>query len=111
MATGLDDSQGIDAVIGVPAPVDAEGGVVGRTTRLPGREGSRPRRHSRRRPGFPSLSRTMPISLRWRRLWPGAAEGARHLLYIEASTWIGVGLVIDGRLYTAAAEVPARSPT
>ena len=49
--------------------------------------------------------------MRWRRFWPGAAEGARHLLYIEASTWIGVGLVIDGRLYTAATEVPARSPT
>lgn len=98
-AAGLDESRVVGGAIGVPAPIGSEGGVVGLTTLLPGWRGYRPADALGAILGFPVLVENDANLSALAEVVAGAAEGLRHVLYVEASAWIGAGLMIDGHLY------------
>ena len=88
--------------IGSTGPIDPETGVFGEVGTLPGWRGS---------PLAPDLERAFGVPARVENdadaaalgeaAW-GAGRGSRTLVYVTVSTGIGVGLLLDGRIYRGA---------
>jgi predicted NBD/HSP70 family sugar kinase/biotin operon repressor len=92
-----------DSVIGVgmglPGPISASQQTVGSTSILPGWVGVNAAREMERRLGFPvSVENDANLGALAEHVW-GAGRGARDVAYIKASSGIGAGLIIDGRLH------------
>jgi glucokinase len=100
----LDESgRTVDGIgVGSTGPIDPETGVYGDVGTLPGWQGS---------PLAADLEREFGVSVAVENdadaaalgeaAW-GAGQGARSLLYVTISTGIGVGIILDGRLYRGA---------
>jgi len=101
----LDESgRSVDGIgVGSTGPIDPETGVYGEVGTLPGWQGS---------PLAADLEREFGVSVAVENdadaaalgeaAW-GAGRGAGSLLYVTISTGIGVGIILDGRLYRGAA--------
>jgi predicted NBD/HSP70 family sugar kinase len=99
---GLERKSVIGAGIGIPAPVDRTRNTTGSSTILPGWTGLRIASDMRDRLGMPvEIENDANLGALAEMTW-GAARECSNFAYIKASTGIGAGLVIDGRLLRGA---------
>jgi predicted NBD/HSP70 family sugar kinase len=92
----------IGAGVGVPAPIHLRTGTVGSSAILPGWNEVRVGEEFGSRLGLPvyvdnDANLAALAELHW-----GAGRDSSNLVYVTASTGIGAGIVIDGRLYRGA---------
>ncbi|MGB7758371.1 MAG: ROK family protein [Bryobacteraceae bacterium] len=100
----LDDSGRRLSGIGVGStgPIDPETGVYGEVGTLPGWRGSPLAADLEREFGVQvAVENDADAAALGEAVW-GAGRGARSLLYVTVSTGIGVGIILDGRLYRGA---------
>jgi glucokinase-like ROK family protein len=85
--------------LGLPGPIDAVTGAVGSSTILPGWVGVSPKREMAARVGLPvHVDNDANLGALGELVW-GAGQGLTDLAYLKASTGVGAGLVIGGRIY------------
>ena len=101
--SGVERGRVVGVGIGVPGPVDHAKGSVGSSTILPGWVGIRVAQEMEHRLCLPveidndaNLGALAELSV-------GAAQGASDVIYLKASTGIGAGLIIGGRLHRGVA--------
>lgn len=99
---GVHSSSVIGVGMGVPGPVDHRTGRVGSTSILPGWLGFRAADEMSRRLSLPVVvDNDANIGALAEASW-GAARGCENVAYIKASSGIGAGLVLGGRLHRGA---------
>ncbi|HEV2036174.1 MAG TPA: ROK family transcriptional regulator [Candidatus Dormibacteraeota bacterium] len=92
----------IGAGIGIPGPVDRVRGTVGSSTILPGWVGLRIGAEMTERLGLPvEIENDANMGALAELTW-GAGRDCSNFAYIKASTGIGAGIVIDGKLLRGA---------
>jgi predicted NBD/HSP70 family sugar kinase len=99
---GVQIDHVIGAGLGVPAPIHLSTGTVGAAAILPGWDQVRVANEMSARLGLPvhldnDANLAAIAELHW-----GAGREASDLLYVTASTGIGAGLVVGGRLFRGA---------
>jgi glucokinase len=88
--------------IGSTGPIDFETGIYGEVGTLPGWQGSPLAGDLERRFGLPvAVENDADAAALGEAVW-GAGRGSRSLLYVTISTGIGVGILLDGKLYRGA---------
>jgi predicted NBD/HSP70 family sugar kinase len=98
---GVDRSRVIGAGLGLPGPIH-EDGVIGSSAILPGWVGVAAGEEIRRRLDIPvSVDNDANLGA-LAELKHGAGRGATDLVFIEVSSGIGAGLILNGRLYRGA---------
>jgi len=99
---GVERKSVIGAGIGVPGPVDRARGTAGSATILPGWTGVRIENEMQQRLGIPVvIENDANLGALAEMTW-GAGRECSSFAYIKASTGIGAGIVIDGRLLRGA---------
>jgi len=98
----VDRADVIGVGIGVPGPVDRARGLVGSATILPGWVGVRVAHEMQKQLELPveidndaNLGALAELSV-------GAAQGVQNVVYVKASSGVGAGLIIGGRLHRGA---------
>jgi predicted NBD/HSP70 family sugar kinase/biotin operon repressor len=100
---GLNRDAILGLGVGLPAPVDPVTGQVGSSSILPGWVGVPAAETVSAAFGVPVIvDNDANLGALAEMLW-GAAQGCEDLVYIKASTGIGAGLVMHGRVYRGAA--------
>jgi glucokinase len=99
LLSGVPFSQVIAIGIGAPSPVDMVNGIVSQAPNLPGWIDIPLKALMEKRLGLPvyvgnDANVTAQAEHRF-----GAGRGTRNMVYITASTGIGGGFILDGRLY------------
>ena len=99
---GLSRAEVIGVGLGLPGPIDMRSGRVGSSSILPGWVGVRAAEALASRLNLPvrvdnDANLGALAELNW-----GAATGYRNAAYLKASTGIGAGLIVDGRLFHGA---------
>lgn len=85
--------------LGMPGPIDAQTGAVGSSTILPGWVGVSPGQELRARLELPVyVDNDANLGALSELVW-GAGRGIGDLAYVKASTGVGAGLVIGGRVH------------
>ena len=98
---GVDRDEVVALGMGLPGPVHTTG-ELGDSTILPGWVGVRAGDALRTALGMPvSVDNDANLGALSESKW-GAGAGVRDLVYLKASTGIGAGLIIDGRLFRGA---------
>lgn len=93
-------SQDVSGVVmGIPSPVDRATGRVVSNNILPGWVNRAPARELRELIGLSIVLENDSNLAAYGEMTYGAARGVENLIYLKASTGIGAGLIIDGRLY------------
>jgi len=93
-------SQDISGVVmGIPSPIERANGRVVSNNILPGWVNRAPARELQRLIGLPVILENDSNLAAYGEMIYGAGQGFENLIYLKASTGIGAGLVIDGRLY------------
>lgn len=93
----------LGVAMGLPAPVDPVSGEVGSSSILPGWVGVPAAETLASALGLPVIvDNDANLGALAEMFW-GAARGCEDLVYIKASTGIGAGLVMHGRVYRGAA--------
>jgi predicted NBD/HSP70 family sugar kinase len=96
---GMDRSLILGVGMGLPGPVDADTGMIGSSTILPGWRDVTAARVMSDRLGLPvRVDNDANLGALAEHLW-GAGVGASDMVYIKVATGIGAGLVLGGRLY------------
>lgn len=99
---GVEPEAVIGCGMGVPGPVDHRTGRVGSTSILPGWLGIQAAEEMSRRLRLPVVvDNDANLGALAEASW-GAARGCDHVAYIKASSGIGAGLVLGGRLHRGA---------
>ncbi len=99
---GVRRASVIGAGIGIPGPVDRVRGTVGSATILPGWIGLRIDAEMKERLGLPvEIENDANMGALAELTW-GAGRDCSNFAYIKASTGIGAGIVIDGKLLRGA---------
>lgn len=89
--------------LGLPAPIDPETGQVGSSTILPGWVGVPAAEATWQQLGLPvAVDNDANLGALAEMTW-GAGRGTEELVYVKASTGVGAGLVLHGRIYRGAA--------
>jgi glucokinase len=88
--------------IGIPGPLDAASGVVHDAPHLPGWHELPARQLLSERLACPVAVHNDASLAGFAEWKAGAGQGSTHFIFITASTGIGGGLVLDGRLYAGA---------
>jgi predicted NBD/HSP70 family sugar kinase/biotin operon repressor len=96
---GPDRARVVGGGIGLPAPVNAHTGMVGPGNVLPKWADRHPAEELQQRLGLPVTVDNDANLGALAELEFGAAHGLSDLIYVKASTGIGAGLVLGGRLY------------
>jgi predicted NBD/HSP70 family sugar kinase len=100
---GLCRDKVIGVGIGIPGPVDRVHGTVGSASILPGWRGIRVGAAMEERLGLPvEIDNDANLGALGELTW-GAGRGCSNFTYIKASTGIGAGIVVDGKLLRGAA--------
>jgi len=86
--------------VGVPGPSDPDAGVLFTAPNLPGWRNVPLRDIIEKATGVKSFLINDANAAALGELYFGAAQGARHFIYITISTGIGGGVIIDGKIYT-----------
>ncbi|WP_207974589.1 ROK family transcriptional regulator [Parafrankia sp. BMG5.11] len=99
----VDRADVVGVGMGLPGPIDAVTGAVGSSAILPGWVGVPAAAQMSERLGLPvrvdnDANLGALAELHW-----GAGQGVRDLAYLKASTGVGSGLVIDGRVHRGGA--------
>jgi predicted NBD/HSP70 family sugar kinase len=92
-------SEVTGVVMGLPSPVVSGTGRVVTNSILPGWINHTPAVELQRRIRLPVVLDNDANLAALGEMTYGAATGVRNLIYVKASTGIGTGLVLDGRLY------------
>jgi predicted NBD/HSP70 family sugar kinase/biotin operon repressor len=96
---GIERERVVGVGMGLPGPIADEQQTVGSTSILPGWVGVNAADEMARRLGFPvSVENDANLGALSEYVW-GAGRGAPDVAYIKASSGIGAGLVIGGRLH------------
>ena len=99
---GVERSSVVGVGMGIPGPIDPESGELGSSTILPGWVGVRARQAMGERLGLEvSVDNDANLGVLSEWTW-GAAQGCANAVYLKASTGIGAGLILDGRLFHGA---------
>jgi glucokinase len=88
--------------IGSPGPLDIEAGVVASPPNLPGWDRIPLRQRIAEALGIPAVLENDANAAGLGEQRFGAGRGASHMIYVTASTGIGGGLILDGKLYHGA---------
>lgn len=91
------------AAASLPGPIDLEHGTVGSFSILRGWSNIDPARRLSDLLGLPVIIDNDANVAGYAEAQAGSALGCRHLLYVKASTGVGAGLILDGRIYRGAA--------
>jgi predicted NBD/HSP70 family sugar kinase len=91
------------AAASLPGPIDVQHGTVGAFSILRGWSSIDPVRRLSDRLGLPVIIDNDANAAAYAEVQAGTAVGCRHLLYVKASTGVGAGLILDGRIYRGAA--------
>jgi glucokinase len=103
IAEGGINSAGITGVgIAAPGPIDAHSGVVTAPPNLPGWKDVPLRQLIEDRLGLPTALENDANAAALAEHRFGAGRGTKHMLYVTASTGIGGGFILDGKLYAGA---------
>src|SRR4051812_36425023 len=96
---GIERERVVGVGMGLPGPIADEQQTVGSTSILPGWVGVNAADEMARRLGFPvSVENDANLGALAESFW-GAGRGASDVAYIKASSGIGAGLVVGGRLH------------
>jgi len=96
---GVDRDRVVGVGMGLPGPISDEQQTVGSTSILPGWVGVNAADEMARRLGLPvAVENDANLGALAEYVW-GAGRGAPDVAYIKASSGIGAGLVIGGRLH------------
>jgi len=96
---GIDRDRVVGVGMGLPGPISDEQQTVGSTSILPGWVGVNAADEMARRLGMPvNVENDANLGALSEYVW-GAGRGAPDVAYIKASSGIGAGLVIGGRLH------------
>jgi len=99
---GADLDHLVGAVVGLAAPVSAEGGRIAEPKLLPGWAEGRLAGHLADALGVPvKLENTATLGALGEYVW-GRAAGIPDLVYVKLASRVGAGLVINGSLYRGA---------
>jgi predicted NBD/HSP70 family sugar kinase len=99
---GINRADVVGAGIGIPGPVDRASGTAGSATILPGWVGLRIGAEMEERLGVPvDIENDANLGALAELTW-GAGRHCSNFAYVKASTGIGAGLVIDGKLLLGA---------
>ena len=98
---GVDRSRVIGAGLGLPGPIH-EDGVIGSSAILPGWVGVAAGEEMHRRLDVPVSVENDANLGALAEFTHGAGRGATDLVYVEVSSGIGAGLILNGRLYRGA---------
>jgi glucokinase len=96
---GGDRSPFVTVGVSFGGPVEADGRTVRRSMHVPGWEGLQLADRLEREFGVPVVVANDADAAALAEHRFGAGRGVRHLLYLTASTGIGGGVIIDGRLF------------
>ena len=99
---GVDRDVVLGVGMGLPAPIDRASGTVGASALLPGWVSVRPSAELERQLGLPvQLDNDANLGALAECTW-GAGRDCADVAYIKASSGIGAGLVLGGRLFRGA---------
>lgn len=93
----------VQAVIGIPAPVDLRTGAVGSSNILPGWVDRRPAADLQAMLGLPVLLDNDANLGALAEVTYGAAQGLSDVIYVKVSTGIGAGLILGGKVFRGSA--------
>ena len=97
------NSAGIAGVgIAAPGPIDAHSGVVTAPPNLPGWKDVPLKELIKDRLGLPTALENDANAAALAEHRFGAGRGTKHMIYVTASTGIGGGFILDGKLYAGA---------
>ncbi|MQS39901.1 ROK family transcriptional regulator, partial [Streptomyces katsurahamanus] len=97
--SGIGPEKVIGVGLGVPGPIDAESGVLGSTSMLPGWTGTNPSEEMAGRLGVPvHVDNDANLGALGELVW-GGGRGVRDLAYVKVAAGVGAGLVIGGRVF------------
>ncbi len=99
---GVDGTQVAAVGIGAPGPLDIRAGVVVAPPNLPGWERVPLKRLIEDELGISAFLENDANAAALGEHRFGAGRGAMHMIYVTASTGIGGGLILDGKLYHGA---------
>jgi predicted NBD/HSP70 family sugar kinase len=99
---GVDRAAVIGAGMGLPGPIESGEGVVGTSAILPGWIGMTAEAEIRRRLDIPVMVDNDANLGALAEAAFGAGRAAGDLVYLKASSGIGAGLILNGRLYRGA---------
>src|SRR3954451_1424797 len=99
---GVDRAAVIGAGMGLPGPIESGEGVVGTSAILPGWIGMTAEAEMRRRLEIPVMVDNDANLGALAEAAFGAGRDAGDLVYLKASSGIGAGLILNGRLYRGA---------
>jgi predicted NBD/HSP70 family sugar kinase len=99
---GVDRTAVIGAGMGLPGPIESGEGVVGSSAILPGWIGMTAEAEIRRRLDIPVMVDNDANLGALAEAAFGAGRDADDLVYLKASSGIGAGLILNGRLYRGA---------
>jgi predicted NBD/HSP70 family sugar kinase len=99
---GVERSAVIGAGMGLPGPIESGEGVVGTSAILPGWIGMTAEAEMRRRLDIPVMVDNDANLGALAEAAFGAGRDAGDLVYLKASSGIGAGLILNGRLYRGA---------
>jgi predicted NBD/HSP70 family sugar kinase len=90
------------AAASLPGPIDIEHGTVGSFSILRGWSSIDPARRLSELLELPVIIDNDANVAAYAEIHVGSAVGCRHLLYVKASTGVGAGLILGGRIYRGA---------
>lgn len=101
---GVDPARVIGVGVAAPGPIDAETGVVVRPPLIPGWNDFHLRDELTSATGLPSLVAKDVISAAVAERWRDPAGASRDYALIYYGTGAGIGLVLNGEVYTGSTE-------
>lgn len=101
---GVDPSRVIGVGVAAPGPIDAETGVVVRPPLIPGWNDFHLRDELTSATGLPSLVAKDVISAAVAERWRDPAGASKDYAFVYYGTGAGIGLVLNGEVYTGSTE-------
>ncbi len=99
---GISPKQVCAVGVAAPGPIHAESGVVTTPPNLPGWRDVPLRQLIQDKLGLPTALENDANAAALAEHHFGAGQGTRHMIYVTASTGIGGGFILDGKLYGGA---------